>query len=211
MKAKYISDDSNIYGVYGIDSTEFAGLGFGYGITGNGSPYVEDYPDVIDTVGGSKFILQYNSVSHAGIAFTGSFSNSTNIGQLVYLAFPFETINLAEARFQVLSAALRYFGLIEPLQTSEDIYTPVTYLLNQNYPNPFNPGTTISYEISKKSNVSLKVYDMLGKVVSVLVNEIQNPGKYQVEFNKQNLASGIYFYRLEADNSVHVKKMILLK
>jgi hypothetical protein len=211
LKAKYVSDDSNIYGVYGVDSTQFTGLGFGYGITGNGSPYVEDYPDVIDTIGGSISILKYNSIATAGIAYTGSFKNSQKIGQLVYLAFPFETINLSADRSKVMSAALKYFGLIETTNILDNDYLPISFGLSQNFPNPFNPSTKIAYEISQKEMVKIKVYDMLGKEIDILVNEMQNPGKHEVFFESQDLSSGIYFYKMEIGDNSQVKKMILLK
>jgi hypothetical protein len=211
LKARYIADDSNIYGVIGVNSTLFAGLGFGYGVQSNGSPYLEDYPDVIDTTGGSIPILKYNSVSTAGIAFTGSFNNSPNVGQIIYLAFPFETINLADARTQVMTAALKYFGLIQPSGIENADIIPNNFSLNQNYPNPFNPSTKIAYEISQKGMVRLKVYDFLGREVDVLVNDHQAPGRYEVIFSGNNLSSGIYFYKLETESFSQVKKMILLK
>lgn len=211
LKAKYVSDDANIYGVYGVDSTQFTGLGFGYGITGNGAPYVEDYPDVIDTVGGSIPILKYNSAITAAVAYTGSFSNSQKIGQLVYLAFPFETINLAVDRSKVMTAALKYFGLLETTDIIANDYFPVSFGLSQNYPNPFNPSTKIEYQISKKEMVRIKVYDMLGREVDLLVNEIQNPGKHNVSFDGNELSSGIYLYKMETGDYSQVRKMILLK
>ena len=88
---------------------------------------------------------------------------------------------------------------------------PLVFRLDQNYPNPFNPATEISYQIPVKSHVILKVYDILGKKVALLVNEVQNSGNYSVTFNGSNLASGIYFYKLQAGNYRLVKKMILLK
>ena len=211
LKAKYIADDSNIYGVTGFDSTQFAGLGIGFGIQSNGSPYLEDYPDVIDTTGGSTPILKYNSVSKAAIAFTGSFNNSPNVGQIIYLAFPFETINLADARTQVMTAALKYFGLIQPSDVQNEDFIPNDFSLNQNYPNPFNPSTKIAYEISQKGMVRLNVYDVLGREVDVLINDFQVPGRYEVIFSGNNLSSGIYFYKLETEAFSQVKKMILLK
>ena len=86
-----------------------------------------------------------------------------------------------------------------------------TYKLKQNYPNPFNPVTYLEFEISQLGFVSLKVYDILGKEVKTLVNEIKQPGIYQVEFDGSNLASGAYFYRLESGDFVDIKRMILLK
>ena len=94
---------------------------------------------------------------------------------------------------------------------------PVTYRLAQNYPNPFNPTTTIKYEIPKDSKVKLVIYDILGREVKTLVNnEIKSAGYYKVEFNMQNYASGVYFYRIEADDLkggkfVDAKKMVLVK
>jgi photosystem II stability/assembly factor-like uncharacterized protein len=88
---------------------------------------------------------------------------------------------------------------------------PNEFKLFQNYPNPFNPTTNIKYQISNSSFVSLKVYDILGKEIITLVNEKQIPGFYEVSFNANSLASGIYFYRLSAGNFVQTKRMILLK
>lgn len=211
LKAKFVSDDSNIYGVQGVDSTQFSGLGFGFGVQGNGSPYIEDYPDVIDTSGGSIPILKYNAVSTAGIAYTGSFNNSSSNGQLVYIALPFETINLATDRTKVMTAALKYFGLIPPSSIDDMDFSPNNFELSQNYPNPFNPSTKINYEISSRENVELKVFDILGNEVVMLVNEVQSPGKYELEFKGSNLPSGVYFYRLLSGTFSQVRKMILLK
>ena len=88
---------------------------------------------------------------------------------------------------------------------------PLDYILYQNYPNPFNPSTTIDYSIPKKSNVILKAYNMLGVEVATLVNEEKNRGIYSVNFDALGLASGVYFYRIQADEFVQTKKMLLLK
>jgi len=96
------------------------------------------------------------------------------------------------------------------------VAAPQTYTLYQNYPNPFNPTTIISYELSKDSRVSLKIYDILGREVMMLADESQPAGYYQKTFNAQQLASGVYIYRLIAtdeQNNHHVfqKKMLMLK
>ena len=88
---------------------------------------------------------------------------------------------------------------------------PESFSLDQNYPNPFNPSTVIRYTISQTGHVSLKLFDVLGKEVEVLVNEIQGAGKYSLVFSNEQLPSGLYFYRLTAGNKVVTKKMILLK
>ncbi|HEY5535788.1 MAG TPA: T9SS type A sorting domain-containing protein [Ignavibacteria bacterium] len=89
--------------------------------------------------------------------------------------------------------------------------TPVDYQLSQNYPNPFNPTTKISFALPKSGFVSLKVYDILGKEVTTLVNSNMSVGSYSFEFNASNLTSGIYFYRLESNGFIDTKKMMLIK
>jgi hypothetical protein len=88
---------------------------------------------------------------------------------------------------------------------------PVAYFLSQNYPNPFNPSTKIRYEIPIESKVLIKVYDILGREVATLVNDYQKAGRYQVEWNAGNLASGVYFYSIKAGDFYSTKKLILLK
>jgi photosystem II stability/assembly factor-like uncharacterized protein len=88
---------------------------------------------------------------------------------------------------------------------------PSEYYLYQNYPNPFNPATNIKYQISKKSNVVIKIFDILGKEIATLVNEKQTQGTYEVSFDGINLPSGIYFYRITAGDFSDIKRMILLK
>lgn len=85
------------------------------------------------------------------------------------------------------------------------------FRLYQNYPNPFNPETTITFEVTATSIISLNIYDALGKLVTELLNDARSPGKYSINFNANNLSSGIYFYKLKADNYLSVKKMLLLK
>ncbi|MFZ5947503.1 MAG: T9SS type A sorting domain-containing protein [Stygiobacter sp.] len=88
---------------------------------------------------------------------------------------------------------------------------PTETKLFQNYPNPFNPLTTIEYSIPKSSFVTLKVFDLLGSEVATLVNEEKSLGNYKINFNGSSLSSGIYFYRLNADNFSEAKKFILMK
>jgi hypothetical protein len=88
---------------------------------------------------------------------------------------------------------------------------PSSFGLSQNYPNPFNPSTTIQYSIKERTPVELVLYDILGRVVEVLVNEEQAAGYYKVNFNAGKLASGIYIYRLKAGSFIETKKMLLIK
>ena len=88
---------------------------------------------------------------------------------------------------------------------------PSHFTLSQNYPNPFNPSTTIRYELPRASLVSLKVYDVLGREISVLVNDRKDVGVHEVKFDGSNLASGMYFYRLQAGEFVQTKRLIILE
>ncbi len=85
------------------------------------------------------------------------------------------------------------------------------YILEQNYPNPFNPITTIKYQIPELNFVTLKIFDVLGNEIAILVNEEKPTGSYEVGFNASTLPSGIYFYRLQAGSFVETKKMVLLR
>ena len=85
------------------------------------------------------------------------------------------------------------------------------YKLFQNYPNPFNPTTTIKYQIVKPNFVTIKIYDVLGSEVEILVNQYQNSGRYNVTFDANDLSSGIYIYVLKAGSYLTSKKLILLK
>ncbi|MBS1494218.1 MAG: S8 family peptidase [Bacteroidetes bacterium] len=89
--------------------------------------------------------------------------------------------------------------------------TPEKYELSQNYPNPFNPTTKISYSIPKAGIVTMKIFDVTGREVASLVNELMQPGAYTVDFNASAFASGVYFYRLEAQDFIDTKRMVLLK
>jgi len=100
---------------------------------------------------------------------------------------------------------------ITDVKDSKFSSTPETFKLSQNYPNPFNPSTKIAFAIQKDSNVKLTVTNILGQVVTVLINEQRPEGKYEVDFDAQNLPSGIYIYTLEAGSLVTSKKMTLLK
>jgi len=83
--------------------------------------------------------------------------------------------------------------------------------LSQNFPNPFNPSTRIKYSLAKGENVTLKIYDVLGREIETLVNGYQSSGSYEIEFAPKSLSDGVYIYRLQAGNNYLLKKMIYLK
>jgi hypothetical protein len=118
----------------------------------------------------------------------------------------------ATGKVQYRLKQIDFDGTFEMLPTVEvDAGLPRTFELAQNYPNPFNPTTAISYQLPVASEVSLKVYDLLGREVATLVNARQDAGRYSVLFKGAALASGMYFYRLQAGSFVETKKMMLVK
>ncbi|MEX2604031.1 MAG: chitobiase/beta-hexosaminidase C-terminal domain-containing protein [Gracilimonas sp.] len=100
---------------------------------------------------------------------------------------------------------------IEITTSNEPNELPLVFALDQNYPNPFNPTTVIRYSVANAANVQLQVYDILGRKVATLVNEMQTPGVYAVNFDARSLSSGTYFYRIEAGDFTSIKKMMLIK
>lgn len=101
--------------------------------------------------------------------------------------------------------------LVNPVSVEPDGIVVNDFKLEQNYPNPFNPSTVISWQSPVSSHQTLKVYDILGNEVAILVDEYKPAGSYEVEFNASTLPSGTYFYQLRAGSFVEMKKMILLK
>ena len=88
---------------------------------------------------------------------------------------------------------------------------PYRFALEQNYPNPFNPSTIINYQLAMNSHVTLKVYDILGREVATLVNEEKPAGSYSVQWNAGGVASGVYFYKLEAGSFSATRRLMLIK
>jgi ligand-binding sensor domain-containing protein len=101
----------------------------------------------------------------------------------------------------------KYFSINESIE----IGLPEVFSLQQNYPNPFNPVTTITYQIPIEGLVTLKIYDILGKELTTLLNEEKQAGKYSIEFNASRLSSGVYLYELRSNEYKSTKKLLLMK
>jgi hypothetical protein len=136
---------------------------------------------------------------------------STGNHKVVYLGFAFEQLNDVTIADSLVKRSVDWLteGII--LDNPDDGYVVKSYSLEQNYPNPFNPATNISYSIPQESQVSLKIYDVMGREVVELVNGKQTAGNYKVQFDASSIASGTYFYKLSAGEFISVKKMVLLK
>jgi len=204
MKASYIDDNSNSNSVVATDSSIIKGYSFNIAQT-----IAIGYPDIIASFGGSTLCMQYANGKGAGIQYEGKFGTSDKTGRIVYLGFPLESTADDSCFNGVITKTLAFFnGVLSGVNSHTTV--PCGFSLKQNYPNPFNPSTTIAYTISNREKVSLKVYDVLGKEIATLVNEVKPAGSYSVIFDGR-LASGIYFYRLQAGSFSDVKRMVLLK
>jgi hypothetical protein len=130
--------------------------------------------------------------------------------ELKYYFFIDEFLSPGSYRYQLKQ--IDYDGTFE---FSDEIFvevlTPFNFTLEQNYPNPFNPTTKIQYQLPQNARVTLKIYDILGSEVATLVNEEQEAGYKEVQFNGSSISSGMYIYRLSIGSFVSTKKMMLLK
>ena len=185
-----------------------------------------DFKDSIGTVYHSYFsqsdIGQYTITSKDSIFFLGKWYStvrinySTTYASKLYLV-KYEDYNLLTEEFLSLNGA-KIGGVYYGDSTLTSVNTQLKnktitsgYVLYQNYPNPFNPTTMISYQVASFGNVSLKIYDILGREVTIIVNEVKQAGNYSVTFNASNLPSGVYLYRLTTGSYIFVRKLILLK
>jgi hypothetical protein len=160
-------------------------------------------PNVFGSWGGYVQRLASGNTLIAWGGTTPTITEVTPSGQKVYEASypPFTTTYRAYK-----------FDLSIPVGTNNQSGSiPKTYSLNQNYPNPFNPNTKITFALPKNGNIELKVYDLLGREISTLVNEFKNAGEHTVEFNASNVSSGIYFYTLKTEGFTDTKKMTVIK
>jgi len=120
--------------------------------------------------------------------------------------------NLDDGKYFYRLKQVDYNGSYEYSNVIEvDLRSLNEYALEQNYPNPFNPTTTIGYILKEKINAKLILLNAIGEEVAVLVNEEQDKGFHKVDFNAKSLASGVYFYRLQAGDFVQTRKILLLK
>jgi hypothetical protein len=181
--------------------------------TGSGGAGNQSSQDVIIPIGGASPVFNYTPTETAAIRYdSGTY-------KIVYYAFGLEGINKISSyagRDTVFARTLGWFGCalgvgIEETDSGE-LRNPITeFHLYQSKPNPFHQSTTISYQIPSTSHISLSVYDLSGKLVETLVDQVRKPGVYSVKWEGKNQSSGVYFYRLTGSGFSSTKKLILLK
>ena len=202
LDANYSADNSGIFSMEGVEGDP-VGDGLSFSI---GAPY-NRYPEVISSNSGESVpFLKYSNSNNYGAI---HYDNGTY--KAVYSGVGLEQITSSDERIKYVGNVLEFFGLITDVEDENENQIVLNYNLAQNYPNPFNPTTKIEYRIKESSKVELKVYDILGSEVAVLVDEYQDAGNYSIDFNAANLSSGVYFYRIKSGDFTSIKKMILLR
>jgi hypothetical protein len=204
-----VGQDTVLIGRTGV---VFTGLAFNP-VTGELWGSAHDSLLVIDPASGSSSLIGSNG---------GALGSSIAFGPLGTLYGSFGTTLVTIDRVSGGATVVGSTGVPEPIAIAMrgDMVTSIgdpravilgSYRLHQNYPNPFNPRTTIQYELPRSAEVRLSVCDVLGREVSVVVNERREAGVHEVTFDGSSLASGIYVYRLQAGDFIQIRKLTLLK
>lgn len=155
----------------------------------------------------SYYNIMYKTTD-AGITWFSTYCINDNTSQGIYFIDNFT--GFASSRYGQIIKTTTGGGVLISVEPQSYI-VPHTFNLYQNYPNPFNPITKIKFDIPKAMNASLKIYDILGREVSVIVNDFLIPGTYAFDFDGSNFSSGVYFYVLTGEGFVESKKMLLVK
>ncbi len=218
LKVKYIDDapngtQSTTYQAVGLSGTLFGGIPSITFDNGTQGTFDVQWPDVIGPMPGAVGCARYSnldtSAGFSGVSYQGYFPSGSRQGMSVYLGFPFETIYPQTIRTQLLSRILSFFGAISAVRRDEP--APITFALYQNYPNPFNPTTTIRYDLPSDAVVVVRIFNTLGQCIDKLVDTRQSAGQHTVHWDASHISSGMYFYRIEADDRLETKKMLLVK
>jgi len=152
-------------------------------------------------------VQRRRSGDYISIGFVDGHGTTTDIQSYIFI-----DENVSPGQYSYRLKQVDYDGTTEYSNVVEvEVAQPIEYSLSQNYPNPFNPTTTIDYSILKDGLVTLKVYDILGKEVVFLVNEVQLAGTQKIIFDASNLSSGVYYYQLVSGEFTSTKKLILMK
>ncbi len=180
-----------------------------------GKQFTYTIPDSTFTDDDGNNTLSYTATLSNGSALPGWLGFNPVTRTLSGIIAPVQSLNIKVTAIDTAGASafctftlniIQHIGL-EPLNEN----VPGQFMLAQNYPNPFNPDTYIVFDIPKATFTSLKVYDLAGREVKILVNELLKPGSYRVNLNAGNFSSGIYFYKLETASFIQTRKMILVK
>lgn len=174
-----------------------AGYTYSYG-NGGSDGYVVKLNSGYNTCGNS---IDYNNLQSG--SFGTVFSVSPDITSEIFDVSIYTLTSISAGNITPICSAVGLIPIINEL--------PIESKLEQNYPNPFNPETRIKFHLKDKTNTVIKIYNALGKELSILINENLNPGTYEASWNAENYSTGIYFYTLQTEKYSETKKMILIK
>jgi len=216
LKAVWKNRDVQSYTIQPITQGLFNGIDSLSFDDGSHGIYDVFAPDGFCPIGGAESCMLYSEKDSslngsAALQYTGTFGESENEAQLIYMGFPFESIYSDSLQNALMLCVLDYFGFEVTLTSIQNNFIPKSITLEQNYPNPFNPKTAIAYQLAASINVNLSILDMNGRKVATLVDESKTAGYHSVNWDASHYSSGIYFCRLQAGNFIDTKKMILMK
>jgi hypothetical protein len=224
LKAQYSADapggvSGTYYSAEGIEGGIFDGMTSINFDNGTHGTINVKYADALIPINGSTSIIRYKNVSThviGGVSFEGIFKNGNKPGKLVYLGFPFESIYPSSIRNLIMENTLSFLFEDYTLVEENTNNHPKRFFLAQNYPNPFNPSTTIEYQLPKRSDVTVAIYNSLGAKVREWSLSAQNPGIHAIVWdgtnsNGQKVSSGTYFYRMFSGDFFDSKKLVVLK
>ncbi len=206
--------------ITGTTGGPYAGLSYyAYG----GCPVVNNF-DVLEITGPGQYALEYpiyNSLSYYAGIYTDQLNNASQPLRTVWVGHSFQIIrnasNTVAARNEFLQMTYNLFENPVGVDITDSEPTPMAYGLAQNFPNPFNPSTRIQFAMPTKGHVSLKIYNVAGQLVKTLQNGVMDAGSHELTWDGSNnlgsnVASGVYFYKINAgDNYENMKKMVLLR
>ena len=215
LKAAWKKSDARTYDVETIASGIFNGLN-DFSFDDGSMIFDVERPDGFKPLGNAESCLLYSekdssSYGSAALQYTGTFGESAEEAQLVYMGFPLEAMFSDSLRKAVMLCVLDYFDFDVSLTAIDNTDIPNSVELKQNYPNPFNPLTTISLQLTVNGETDLAIYDLSGKKIISLINGFRSAGKYEFEWNATEQASGVYICRLQIGEFVRSMKMVLLK
>jgi len=201
LHADYVANSSNTFLVNGYDGDPITD-----GVSFILNSIYERFPESISAYDASATPI----FKYLNGPLIGGVRAQTTAHRVVYFGIGLEQVEQSEIRDTLVARTIRW--LTEGINyTGDDELYVNSFSLEQNYPNPFNPSTMITYSLAEEVKVNLKIYDVMGREVAQLINETQNAGTHNYNFDASSLSSGIYFYKLSAGDFVSVKKMTLLK
>ena len=209
LHASFVVDDADSLYLDGVDGHPFSD-GTTMFLLGGTSSGNNNSLDAINPVGGSEVCYTYRGTAYnAGVNY--EFANGSKV---VYFAFPLDAnsgLASTSPRTTILANIMNWFY---PEWEVEPVVTPVIpseFALHPAYPNPFNPETVLAFSLPSTSEISLKVYNTTGQVIATLADGSFQPGKHYVQFNADNLSSGVYFAVLQGKNTFRTQKLVLMK